>query len=413
MPLHRLAIGLFAALFASFLAWSLIAKVDIVVVAQGKLIPTTFVSIAQPPESGSLRRILVKDGDIVEAGQPLIEMDPVFAEEDSKVAALEVIRLTQQQARVAAELDGKTSVLADPAIAAELISRRAAYQAAVSEAENALFRARADLSTASARRAKATLLAPVAARQEDMLVRLKAVGFVSEAMYNDKLRDKLDTESETLIQQESARAAESAVAQATSALAKVKAEYRKGLMLERSDLNQRLAQAQAEQVKRAHRTEMTVIKAPVAGTVTGLTVHSPGQVVQAGAPLLSLVPRGAALRFEGWLRNEDSGQVLPGMASKVKLAAYPFQKFGWLEGELSWLGVDSETPESMRNAAGEPLFYRVRVTLPAQELRYEGTPLRLRPGQQATADVQVGTRTVFEYLTSPMRKVFLEAARER
>lgn len=304
-------------------------------------------------------------------------------------------------------------MLADPAIAAEFISRRAAYQAAVSEAENALFRARADLSTASARRAKATLLAPVAARQEDMLVRLKAVGFVSEAMYNDKLRDKLDTESETLIQQESARAAESAVAQASSALAKVKAEYRKGLMLERSDLNQRLAQAQAEQVKRAHRTEMTVIKAPVAGTVTGLAVHSPGQVVQAGAPLLSLVPRGAALRFEGWLRNEDSGQVLPGMASKVKLAAYPFQKFGWLAGELSWLGVDSETPESMRSAAGEPLFYRVRVTLPAQELRYESTPLRLRPGQQATADVQVGTRTVFEYLTSPMRKVFLEAARER
>ena len=84
------------------------AKVDIVVVAQGKLIPATFVPVAQPPESGSLRKVLVRDGDVVEAGQALIEMDPVFAEEDSKAAGLEVSRLEQQLARVVGKLEGKT-----------------------------------------------------------------------------------------------------------------------------------------------------------------------------------------------------------------------------------------------------------------------------------------------------------------
>lgn len=397
--MYRLAITLFAVMVAVLLLWARVAKVDIVVVAQGKLVPANFVPVAQPSENGILRKILVKDGAQVEAGQPLIEMDPVYAEQDTKAAQLEVTRLEQQLERANAELENRQPTLTDPVISAEFASRRTAYQAALSRAE-------LDLATQQARQLKAAQLAPVADRQAQMLAKLKDVGFVSEAAYNDKLSIRLDTENEVRVQTEAVKAAAAAVAT-------VKADYRKNLMLERSDLSQKLTAGQAELAKRLHRSEMTTIKAPVAGTVTGLAVHTPGQVLTAGAPLMSLVPKGESLRFEGWLRNEDSGLVMPGMPSKVKLAAYQFQKYGWLDGELSWLGVDSETPDSMKNAAGEPLFYRVRVALPAQHLVVDGIPLPLKPGQQATADVQVGTRTVLEFLTSPVRKIILEAGREK
>lgn len=138
-----------------------------------------------------------------------------------------------------------------------------------------------------------------------------------------------------------------------------------------------------------------------------------GQVVPSGTTLLEVVPRDEPLMLEGWVRNEDAGFVVPGMPVKVKLAPYPFQKYGLLEGTVQWVGADSETPESMRNVAGELLFYRVRVVLNAQQLERDGKVFEARPGMQAVADIQVGRRSLFEYLTSPLKKTVLEAARER
>jgi HlyD family secretion protein len=174
-----------------------------------------------------------------------------------------------------------------------------------------------------------------------------------------------------------------------------------------------LASAEAEAAKRTHRLQQTTLTAPVAGTVNGLAALAVGQVVSSGSTLLTVVPQGEALRLEGWLRNEDAAYVTPGMPAKVKAAAYPFQKYGWVEAEVFWIGVDAETPESMRNAQGEPLFYRVRFDLKRQTLTRDGQAYALKPGMQAVGDIQIGKRTLFEYLTSPMRKVLLEAGREK
>ncbi len=269
------------------------------------------------------------------------------------------------------------------------------------------------LAAAKERLRKYQELSPVATRQAAMLEALKKEGFVSEAAHNEKLLSAIDSSRERDVQ---ARAVESSAAQvraAESAADKVVADYRQQLSIERTEVTLRLSQAQASLNKQAHKAGLQVLKAPVAGQVTGLSVRTGAQVVRAGEVLASLVPDGQPLRFEGWLRNEDSAFARPGMPVKVKLAAYPFQKYGLLAGQLTWMGVNAETPEAMRNAQGEPLFYKVRVTLDAQALTLDGQPLALKPGMQATGDLQAGTRTLFEYLTSPMRKVAMEAAREK
>ncbi|CAB5514634.1 hypothetical protein LMG26857_03693 [Achromobacter anxifer] len=246
-----------------------------------------------------------------------------------------------------------------------------------------------------------------------MLEKLKAEGFVSESALNEKLIPAIETGRELEVQVRAELSAQAQVRAVEASLARVHADYRRQLAVEKTETELRLRQAEAVLAKLVHRAGLQMIKAPVAGQVTGIKVQTLGQVTPAGASLLSVVPEGQRLRFEGWLRNEDSAFVAPGMSAKVKLSAYPFQKYGWLEGTVSWIGVDSETPESMRNAQGEPLFYRVRVDLDAQALTFEGAPLTLRAGMQAAGDIQIGRRTIFEYLTSPMRKVTLEAARER
>lgn len=400
-------------LFIVFCIWTVVARLDIVVVAHGKLVPSSFVQLAQPSEDGIVRRVLVRDGDTVEAGQPLIEMDAVHAQEDSSAAAAEVASLNFRLQRIDAELEGRALNVADTAVMSEFLSRRAAQAALVHEVQRQHDRADAELRMAQSRVAKYRELSPLAARQADMLGRLKEVGFISEAAHNEKRLAYIEAAGEFDVQVRSVQVAEEAVRQAAAALDRVNTSYRQQLAVERTNTELKLAHAESALKKSAHRAELQVLRAPVAGVVTGLSVRNGGQVVTAGTPLLSLVPEEEPLRFEGWVRNEDAAFVVPGMAAKVKLAAYPFQKYGWLDGELSWLGVDAETPEAMRSSQGEPLFYRARVSLPAQSLNFEGKTLDVKPGMQATADLHVGTRSLFEYMTSPMRKIALEAAREK
>jgi hemolysin D len=419
LPVHRLFIGALAAAGAATVAWACLADIDIVVNAQGKLQPASFVRIAQPAEDGVVRAVAVRDGQDVTAGQLLVEMDPVYAREDVRSAEKQRERLTLQLARIDAELAGQpfapSAGAADLRAAAvgEFTLRKQALAAALAEASAAEARATSDQATVSERLRQAEQLLPLVSKQAKQQDQLRAQGFVSDAAATDKDKELVAARQELAAQQSALRSAEASLAQARSAAARVLTDYRRQLAAERTQAGSELATLESDLSKRGHRLAQTELKAPAAGQVNGLAALAPGQVVKAGQTLLTVVPAGEKLRFEGWIRNEDAAYVAPGMPAKVKLAAYPFQKYGWVEGEVAWLGVDSEIPESMRNAQGEPLFYRVRIDLKAQALKRDDQRYDVKPGMQAVGDVQIGSRTLLEYLTSPMRKTLLEAAREK
>ena len=163
------------------------------------------------------------------------------------------------------------------------------------------------------------------------------------------------------------------------------------------------------------------LKAPQDGVVKELFVHTPGSVVTPGAILLSLVPRHEALLAEVQVRNDDVGFVQEGRKAKVKLSAYPFQKYGMLDGTVIHLGADARDafnaqamPDSMernRNASGQG--YKALVALDTQHLTSGEEKLALVPGMQVIAEIRLGQRTVLEYLLSPLRQAMHDSARER
>lgn len=410
---HRMVLWALIACMATFCAWAALARLDIVVSSHGKLVPAGHVKVARPVEPGIVRKVLVRDGEHVKAGQSLVEMDAVYAMEDSASASTTTETLRLQLLRIEAELEGRVPEIPDVAILAEFHGRHSAQAARLDESMRGRDSAAAELRTALERLRKYEELAPVTARQTEMLERLRASGFVSEAAYNQQRIEHVTAERERDIQGRAVQTAEVQLRRADAALSSVNADYHRQLTIERTETQLQLARAEAELHKQTHRASLQTVRAPVPGVVTGLVGLSEGQVVAAGATLLSIVPEDDPLRFEGWLGNSDSAFVQPGMPAKVKLSAYPFQKYGWLDGELEWVGVDAETPEAMRNAQGEPLFYRLRVTLPAQSLSFNEQDLALKPGMQATADLHIGTRTLLEYLLSPLRRIALEAGRER
>ena len=159
---------------------------------------------------------------------------------------------------------------------------------------------------------------------------------------------------------------------------------------------------------------------PQRGIIKDLATHTVGTVVSPGSVLMSLVPLNEALQAEILVKNEDVAFVHEQQRVKIKLSAYPFQKYGMLEGSISHLGPDAADPASApaKGAGDAPdasgsLRYKALVHLHAQHLQTDGLRMKLTPGMQVVVEIHQGQRTVMQYLLSPVHKAWQEAGRER
>ena len=155
------------------------------------------------------------------------------------------------------------------------------------------------------------------------------------------------------------------------------------------------------------------------GAVKHIADRPPGTVVSLDEMLLSLVPHHETLQAEVLFQNRDVGFLYKCQRAKVKLEPYPFQKYGMLEGKVSYIGPDVASVEDVSQSSpgnthqtAEP-FYKALVELESQVLVADHQPLALFPGMQVAAEIHLGERTVMEYLLSPVRKAWKEAGRER
>ena len=152
-----------------------------------------------------------------------------------------------------------------------------------------------------------------------------------------------------------------------------------------------------------------------------LATHTIGTVASPGTILMTLVPKDEVLRAEVWVKNDDIGFVREKQPARIKLAPFTFQKYGMLEGEVARVSADSAEQNPNPATGGQaqpkggatPLAYRTLVDLKTQFLEADGLKYSLAPGMQVSAEIHLGTRTVLEYLLSPVTKAFQEAARER
>jgi hemolysin D len=177
------------------------------------------------------------------------------------------------------------------------------------------------------------------------------------------------------------------------------------------------------------RTVLTLeLKAPQDGTVKDLATTTVGAVLQPGTVVLTLVPEGDQLFADVSIKNEDVGFVRVGQSAQIKLATYPFQKYGMLAGKVIRVSADateSSRPNTLINSnsdrtVGDGLStasqatYKARIKLDTQVLRDpHGASLVLTPGMQLVAEINQGKRTVLENLLSPVRKAVDEAGQER
>lgn len=427
-PLGQKVLWSLLALLAALLLWSLIGRLDIVAVAEGKLIPHSYLKIVQPADAGIVKEILVREGETVHAGQVLMRMDTLISEADAKSIEADYQRKRLTLRRIDAELAGRAFATAPgdpPALAGEVEAQyranRNAIEAALAEERSQLARFRADLASAQQIQAKLNEVLPHYRAQDQAFDKLMKDGFAGSLMASDKKRERIEKEQELKTQAHLIESARAEMIQSEKKLAQIESDYRRQLYTERNEIQGAFDKLAQEVAKQAHRRDLLELKATQASVVKDLATHSAGTVVQPGTVLLTLVPREETLRAEVWVSNEDIGFVRPGLPVKLKFAAFPFQKYGMVDGTVEYVSADSAdnaagngtAPSEKAPARTPALLYKALVTLAAMQLSMDEQNFALSAGMQTNAEILLGTRSVMEYLLSPVRKAWHEAGRER
>jgi len=426
-PLGRQVLWAILILVGCLILWALIGRLDIVAVAEGKLVPQSYVKIVQPAEAGIVKELLVREGEAVKAGQVLMRMDALITEADATALQAESARKRMALRRIDAELSGKPfhAEASDPSdlareIDAQHRANRASLDAALAEERSRLVKAKQDLSAAEAVRDKLRETLPHYRQQDKAYEKLVKDGYAGHLMGSDKRRELIEKEQELTTQLHVIESARASTFQSEKKLTQIETDYRRQLHAERNETQATVDKLGQEIAKQTHRRSLLELKAPQEGVVKDLATHTAGTVVQPGTVMLTLVPQDENLRAEVWVSNEDIGFVYPGQKVKLKFAAFSFQKYGMAEGVVEHVSADAAegfannaAPPTDKTGRSMPLGYKALVGLKSMTLEMDGERFKLAAGMQTNAEILLGTRSVAEYLLSPVQKAWHEAARER
>jgi hemolysin D len=425
--LPRIVFYVVAALFGVLLLWAVFAKLDIVAVAEGHLVPQTYVKIVQPNDAGRVSEILVREGDTVAAGQVLLRLDPTVAATDLSTLNAESKLKQLALRRIDAELSGAPFLIraGDPPelfnqVLMQFRSHRQAYSEATAQEVAAIEKAKNDLVGGNEVLLKLKATVPIYQQAEAAHRKLVADGYIADITMRDKERERIETESDLKTQVAAVASIQSGISISEKKLAQVKSNYESQLLNEKVELTNQISKVKGEVAKQVMRSDLLELRAPQAGIVKDLATSTVGTVVQPGLVLMTVVPKNEQLLAEVSVRNEDMGFIREGQIVKVKLAAYSFQKYGMLQGTVRMLGPDASAPQDQGQRMGQssagilPQGFRALIKLDQQSLRSPaGQELQLNSGMQVTAEIHQSQRTVLEYLLSPVQKVRQEAGRER
>jgi HlyD family secretion protein len=419
-PLPRFVLWTVLALVGALAIWASIGRLDVVAVAEGRLVPKSQLRIVQPAEGGVMRELLVKEGERVRAGQVLARMDIRSAEADAAAVENEIALRRLQLRRVEAELRGAALVAApeDPPqllaqVEAQREARVRAYEASLAEERSVIARTRREMQAAQETRTKLAGALPVLIEQEQAFERLAREGYAGKLMLAQRSRERLEAEQDLRAQEHRVESARATIEQGERRMAQISAAYRAQLQNERIEAEAQLARQRQELEKLRHRQTLAELRSPADGVVKDLATHTPGAVLAPGTVLMTLVPEGEALIAEVWLANQDAGFVAAGQSAKLKLASFPFQRYGMLDARVMRVSADSTERAAEAGRPGGAYAYRAQLEPLAQELRLGELHHALLPGMQLTAEIKLAERTVLEYLLSPVQRVAHEAGRER
>ena len=409
-PLGALVVWLVALLLIVALAWSYFGRIDIVAVANGKISTEGSTKIIQPAISGVVTNINVHEGQRVKKGETLLALDKTTAEKDVATAnqSLNAARVERDILRRLA-VGGNTDEIINSADLPDetkaMLRQFAGSQTALSAA-----RQQAVNGTISNYQQQLQFNQQVKNQLETNAQNLKnRKAEIEKQLPNANPVDKLRLQNELSNIDQRITSADSAVLgqnqqllQSQSTLAQAQNQSQTQTAETNSAFNnqiitaeKRIIELENNLVKAKQILAQTTITAPVDGTVLSLTVKTIGGVVNAGQQLAQIVPEKVPLYVDAALDNQDVGFVKPGQRVVVKVATYPFQRYGYLEGT-----VENISPDAIQDDK-KGLIYKAKIKL-NDEKSSKQNQLKLLPGMSVSAEITTGQRRIIEFFLDPL-----------
>lgn len=429
----RIVLWSVSILFFVMILWSAFGQLDIIATAEGKLVPQTLVKIVQPAEAGVVKALLVQEGDTVKAGQVLARLDTTLATADKTGIASDLATQQLQTRRIEAELQDQPmqpkagdDVQRFAQVHSQYIAHRKAFIDALDQEKSILTKVEHEKRSAVEILAKLEQTLPTYKKSADAYTKLEKEGFFSGLAAAEKQREAIEKGKDLDAQRAMVASLDATIAAQHKKLSQIKSTYQSELQRELAEIRARIAQLQPNLDKTLYREGLMELRAPQDGIIKDLATTTVGAVVQPSTVVMTLVPQGEELYADVNVKNEDVGFVQIGQGAQVKLAAYPFQKYGMLNGTVIHISADaSENTHVATRRANDGkqnvevptagiAVYKARIKLDYQTLvGPKAKPLALAPGMQVSAEINQGKRTVLEYLLSPVQKTVKEAGRER
>ncbi len=419
-PVGRALMWALMILFTIALAWSIIGKVDVVAVAQGKIVPNGNSKVIQPLEAGIVKAILVSNGQHVTARQALIELDPTDAAADvgkSRTARIDAMLTAKRaQALLDAQRDNKPPQL--PSIPDATPERQhdvqrlaegtfIEYRSKLTSLRSELQKREQELQTTRHKIDGLQQTLPIARAEERDYQSLLGQNYVPRHAALEKQQTRIQAEQDLTSQQSYARELTAGIAEQRQDIETAIAQFRREQLDALNQAQQQLAQVQGDEAKSEQKQTQTHLNAPVAGTVQQLAIHTVGGVVTPAQELLVLVPDDAGLEIEVQILNQDIGFVRPNQEAAIKLDAFPYTHYGTLPGKVISLSQDAVKDDKLG------LIYPARIQLLRTTIVADGKTESLTPGMATSVEIKTEQRRIIEYLLTPLLKYRSEAMKER
>lgn len=419
-PTARWFMRTIIALFCVALAWAIFGQLDIVAVAPGKTVVGSGTKVIQTTETATVRRILVDDGQTVRRGQLLIELDATAAAADFEKAGDALGNAHAAAARLAAlatALDNgqPPHLAADDVLPPERLiaeqqlaaSQFAAFQAHRLNLQAAIAQRQAELHTGESLIGPLGETAAIATSRAKDYASLVANKYVARNDYLQHEQERIAAERDLAAQRSRQGEVSSALEGAREQLRVLETETRQQTLDGLRQAREQIGQFTPDVARTGQRSRLMQLRAPVAGTVQQLAVHTIGGVVTPAQPLLAVVPAQDALEIDATVLNKDIGFVHAGQPATVKVESFPYTRYGYLIGTVAIVSHDAAKDEKLG------LIFPARVRLQQTALMIDGVKVNLTPGMSLSVEIKTGKRRVIDYLLSPLRTHSEESLRER
>lgn len=414
----RITLWVSVAFFIVVIAWASLAEIDEVTRGDGRAIPSSRLQKIQNLEGGIVSEVFVHEGEVVQAGAPLLRLDDTRFRSNAGESEADKLALEARIKRLNAQLNDEATLTLpaefmekSPDIARGEIelftSIKQRIQSELDGLNEQLIQKKQELLDYQAKVTQTRRSLDLLKQEIDMSEPLVAKGAISKVEILRLRRSEVDTRGQLDSMNLAIPRATAAVKEIENKIGETRDRYRSEALTQLNEARTELSKTEASGKAIDDRVNRTLVTSPVRGIVQQMMVNTIGGVIQPGSDLVEIVPLDDTLLIETKIRPQDIAFLHPGQEAIVKFTAYDYTIYGGLKARLEQISPDTVTDKEGKS------YYIVRLRTEKNYLGSEEKPLLIIPGMVASVDIITGRKTIMSYLLKPILRAKAESFSER